>query len=58
VVCLWQRIREVVPHGFQDRATGLVLAFLVADAAAEQARLRQAGPTFRAATLVRAWRID
>jgi hypothetical protein len=29
----------------------------VADAA-EEARLRQAGPTLRSATLVRAWRID
>ena len=42
-LCVWQRNHEAVPEDFRDGATGLILAFRVADAAAEEARLRQAG---------------
>ncbi|WP_327680026.1 VOC family protein [Kitasatospora sp. NBC_00458] len=35
---------EVLPEGFRDQvATGLILAFVVTDVAAEEARLRSAG---------------
>lgn len=42
-LCLLQRDHEAVPDGFGERASGLILGFLVADAATEEARLRQAG---------------
>jgi uncharacterized glyoxalase superfamily protein PhnB len=34
-----------VPDGFEDRARGVVLAFRVTDAHAEEARLREGGAT-------------
>ncbi|MFF8769565.1 VOC family protein [Kitasatospora sp. NPDC015120] len=43
-VVLLARGIEVLPEGFRDQvAAGLILAFVVADVAAEEARLRAAG---------------
>jgi catechol 2,3-dioxygenase-like lactoylglutathione lyase family enzyme len=54
-LCIWQRDHEAVPEGFREPATGLVLAFRVADAAAEEARLRGAGVTLVAPVRDEPW---
>jgi len=42
-LCLCQRDHTTIPAGFDQSAVGVVLGFVVTDAAAEQARLREAG---------------
>lgn len=43
-LCFMRRGSEVLPEGFRDRrADGVILAFVVQDAEAEEARLRASG---------------
>jgi catechol 2,3-dioxygenase-like lactoylglutathione lyase family enzyme len=42
-LCIIQRDHATIPAGFHHPASGVVLAFMVTDAAAEQARLQEAG---------------
>lgn len=43
-LCFMQRGSEVLPEGFRDRrADGVILAFVVQDVEAEEARLRASG---------------
>jgi catechol 2,3-dioxygenase-like lactoylglutathione lyase family enzyme len=42
-LCICQRDHSTVPAGFDHAAAGVVLGFVVTDAAAEQARLQEAG---------------
>lgn len=44
-LCVMQRDHAVVPAGYRHAATGLIIAFMVADARAEAARLEAAGVT-------------